>query len=799
MQKYLLAIIIFLTFNAIGQNHPNNGIVKGRVFDAASNEPVPFTNLVVYGTSQGATADLEGNFTINNVHPGFIKLAVSAVGFESFISEEIQVTNSKVVFLDIPLVKANIELDEIVVKASPFRKPEESPVSMRSLGIKELERNPGGNRDVSKVIQALPGVASTVSFRNDVIVRGGGPSENRFYLDGMEIPNINHFATQGASGGPVGMINIDFIREIDFYSGAFPANRGNALSSVLEMKQIDGNPERLVTKGAVGATDVSIALNGPLSDKTTFLFSARRSYLKFLFDLIGLPFLPTYNDFQFKVKTKFNQKNELTVLGLGAIDQFKLNTGLENPDEAQQYILNYLPVFEQWNYTIGAVYKHYRKNSFDTWVYSRNMLNNESYKYEDNDESKPFMSDYISQEIENKVRYENSWRVDGFKILSGAGVEYAKYSNSTFQKVFIPAAEDTIRSISFGSEFDLFKWYLFSQASKSFFSERLILSLGIRSDANNYSDEFRHLHHNWSPRFSAAYQLSPKLYVNMNTGRYLQQPAYTTLGYRNSENKLANKENDLTFIKSDHFVLGFEYRRSQNSRATIEGFYKNYSDYPVSVNDSVSLANKGGDFGVFGNEEVTSTGSGRSFGAELYIREQLFGKVDLIASYTLVKSEFKDKSGDYISSAWDNGHLVNITLSREFKNDWYIGLKWRYVGGTPYTPYDLQRSSFIEAYNVQPKGYLDYGRFNTERLEPFHQLDIRIDKQFYFNRWSLTLYTDIQNAYNYQTAEQPFIVVETDEQGNRLTVDGDPLRYRLKEVASAAGTVLPTIGIIVEF
>lgn len=799
MQKYILGLLVILAISVKGQNHAMNGTIKGRVFDASSNEPLPFTNLVVYGTTQGATADMDGNFTINNIHPGFIKIAATSVGFESFISEEIQVTNSKVVYIDIPLVKANIQLEEIVVKASPFRKPEESPVSMRSLGIKELERNPGGNRDVSKVIQALPGVASTVSFRNDVIVRGGGPSENRFFLDGIEIPNLNHFATQGASGGPVGMINIDFVREIDFYSGAFPANRGNALSSVLEMKQIDGNPERIITKGAVGATDVSLALNGPLSEKTTFLFSARRSYLKFLFDIIGLPFLPTYNDFQFKVKTKFDQKNELTVLGLGAIDQFKLNTGLKNPDEGQQYILNYLPVFEQWNYAIGAVYKHYRKNSFDTWVYSRNMLNNESYKNEDNDENKPFISDYLSQEIENKVRYENSWRINGFKVVSGGGIEYSKYSNSTFQKVFIPQAEDTIRSINFASDFDMFKWYVFSQASGSFFNDRLVLSLGLRSDANNYSSEFKHLLHNWSPRLSAAYQLTNKFYINMNAGRFMQQPAYTTLGYRDNFNNLINKENDLTFIKADHAVLGFEYRRTENSRITLEGFFKSYTDYPVSVNDSISLANKGGDFGIFGNEAVVSTGTGRAYGAELYIRERLFDKVDLIASYTLVKSEFKDKAGKFTPSAWDNGHILNVTLSREFSNDWYVGFKWRFVGGSPYTPYDLVRSSLIEAYTVQPKGYLDYNRFNSERLEPFHQLDIRVDKQFYFNRWSLTLYTDIQNAYNYQTAEQPFIVVETDDQGNKLTVDGDPTRYKLREVASTAGTVLPTIGIIVEF
>ncbi|HLN54061.1 MAG TPA: TonB-dependent receptor [Lentimicrobium sp.] len=802
MTKYTASLAAFLALfiinSSLGQ-HAIHGSIKGRIFEANSNEPVPFANVIIYETTVGVTSDLEGNFTINNIHPGYIRIAASSVGYEPYISEEFEVTNNKVVFLEIPLVKANIELEQIVVTATPFKRTPESPVSMRTLGIKQLERNPGGNRDVSKVMQSLPGVVSTVSFRNDVIVRGGGPSENRFYLDGMEIPNLNHFATQGASGGPIGLINIDFIREIDFYSGAFPANRGNALSSVLEMKQIDGNEDNLVIKGAFGASDLSLALNGPINNKTTFLFSARRSYLKFLFDIIGLPFLPIYNDFQFKIKTRFDQKNELTILGIGAIDQMKLNTSIEDPDENQQYLLDYLPVYNQWNYAMGAVYKHFRKNSYDTWVFSRNMLNNESYKHEDNDESKPLISDYISQEIENKLRYENSGIFKGYKLITGAGIEYAKYNTSTFQKTFIPMPEDTIRALDFNSEFDLFKWNLFGQVSKEYLNKRLTVSLGIRADANNYSEKFTRIINNISPRISAAYGFTEKWYLNMNLGRFLQQPAYTTLGYRSNDGVLVNEKNGLEFIKSDHAVLGLEYRKSNNTRYTIEGFYKLYTDYPVSVVDSISLANKGGDYGVVGNEEVTSTGEGRTFGVELFIQEKLFNNYDFIASYTLVKSEFKDKNEKFIPSAWDNGHILNITLSREFENEWYVGLRWRFVGGTPFTPYDLYRSSLIEAYSAQPKGYLDYTRFNTERLDSFHQLDIRIDKQFYFNKWSLTLYTDIQNAYNYKSDEPPFIVAVTDSNGEKLRVEGDPTRYQLKEISSPAGTVLPTIGIIVEF
>lgn len=796
MKKFLLFILVF---TAVTSGFSQNGTIKGRVFNEKNNEPLPFTNIVIFGTNIGSTSDLDGNFIFTGITPGFIKLAASSVGFESYVSEEFQVTNAKTVFIDIPMRETTIQLEQVVVKASPFRKTEESPVSMRTLGIGDIEKNPGANRDISKVIQALPGVASTVSFRNDIIVRGGGPSENRFFLDGMEIPNLNHFATQGSAGGPVGIINVDFIREVDFYSGAFPANRGNTLSSVLEMKQIDGNKERVVFKGSVGASDLSLALNGPLSDRTTFLFSARRSYLQFLFGVIGLPFLPTYNDFQFKVKTRFDQKNELTVLGIGAIDQFRLNTGIKDPTEDQRYILNYLPVNEQWNYAVGAVYRHFRKNSFDTWVFSRNMLNNVAYKHENNDENLPRTLDYVSQEMENKFRYENSSRFSDFKIIAGGGGEYARFLTNTFQQVFIPLGEDTLRSINYDSEVDLFKYHLFAQASKNFYNDRLILSLGLRTDGNTYSKNMSNPLNQLSPRFSAAWALTDKFFVNFNTGRYFQQPAYTTLGFRDNSGRLVNKDNNLKYIASNHVVAGVEYRRNEASKMTLEGFYKHYNNYPVSVNDSISLANKGGDFGVFGNEEVTSTGTGRAYGFEVYVRDKAFDQIDVILSYTFVRSEFKDFTDTYIPSSWDNRHLLNLTLGKEFKRNWNVGAKWRFVGGNPYTPWDVERSSLREAWDARRQGYLDYSKFNTLRIGNFHQLDVRIDKQYFFDKWSLNFYVDIQNLYNFKQEGAPNLTTVLDAEGNDVLLPGPPQRYQLQEVVNEAGTVLPTIGIIVEF
>lgn len=805
MKATYISILFFMMLpGIINGQQKNTGEIEGRVFNSKNNEGVPFANVVIYQTTIGSASNFDGEFLFTGIKPGFVRLQVSAVGFKTYISEEIMVTNAKKVNINIPLEETSIAIEEVVVKPSPFRKTEESPLSLRRIGLKDIEKSPGANRDISKVIQSFPGVASTPVQRNDVIVRGGGPSENSFYLDGVEIPTINHFATQGASGGPVGIINVDFIREVDFYSGAFPANRGNALSSVLELKQRDGNKEKLEIQGTLGASEVALTLDGPINEKTTFIFSARRSYLQILFAALELPFLPTYNDAQFKVKTRFDEKNELTLIGLGAIDQFDLNLDA-NDTEEQRYILNFIPVNEQWSYTVGAVFKHYREKGYDTWVLSRNALNNRSYKYQDNNEVDSLLTfDYFSEESETKFRYENTTRNDnGYKINYGAGLEYAHYTNDTYRKQFVGNATQTI---NYYTLLDLWSWSLFGQISKEYFGDRLSLSLGVRTDANNYSSEMSDLLSQISPRVSASYNIKPDFSVNFNTGRYYQRPAYTTLGFSDATGNLINKTNGLKYISVDHLVGGFEYLPDDESVISLEGFYKYYRDYPFSMNDSIALSNKGADYGSFGDEEVLSIAEGQAYGIELLARHRNLWGFNVVFSYTLVRSEFKEFNDNlkltstFIPTSWDNIHLLNLTATRDLKRNWQVGFKWRFIGGSPYTPFDENKSSLITAWNARGREYLDYTQFNALRLDPFHQLDIRVDKQYFFNKWSLMFYVDIQNLYNFKSDEPDKLITQTDQNGNVLIDPDDPTRYDLKRIESdGSGTVLPSLGIIVQF
>ena len=777
--------------------------IKGRVFNSINNEAVPFANIFIDSTSVGTTSDFEGNYRITDLKPGTYSIICSFIGFKRQISFEVPVTSARTTTLDFALVEESTTLDQVVITASPFNKREESPVSLRTISSSEIYRNPGGNRDISNVIQILPGVASSSSFRNDIIVRGGAPNENRFYLDGIEVPNINHFATQGSSGGPVGMINVNFIREVDFYAGAFPANRGNALSSILEFRQIEGNDESLKGTFMLGSSDVGMTLDGPMGKKSTFILSARRSYLQFLFKALGLPFLPTYNDFQYKQTIKVDKKNRITLIGLGAIDDFQLNTTAnddivdEDAIRRNNYILGNLPVNTQWNYTVGANWKHFGSNSFQNIVVSRNHLNNRAVKYLGNIEQEEFLIlDYNSQEIENKLRLENTVRKNGWKLNMGVGYENATYTNSTYNKIVV---DGEVVVIDFDSSLPINKFGVFSQISKELVKNKLLVSLGVRMDGNDYSEEMINPLDQLSPRLSASYSITEKLNANFNVGRYFQLPPYTIMGYRDSNGLLANKENNITYIQADHFIAGLEYNPSLLSKVTVEGFYKIYDNYPFLIRDSLSLANLGGDFGVIGNEPVNSTSFGRTYGLELLVQQKLLASIYGILSYTFVRGEFSDKNEELIASSWDNRHILNLTAGKKFKNDWEVGMKFRYVGGAPYTPYDVERTATVDVWDVVQQGVFDWDQLNELRNPASHGLDIRVDKKWYFNEWAINAYIDVQNIYNFQAVGQTYLDVDRDDSGNPIIDPNNPQSYVISEIENVSGTVLPSIGLMIDF
>ena len=789
----LHTLFVFLFFVFISAYGAQTYSVKGVVTSRATGEGLPFVSMGIWNTPMGTMTDSLGNYFIGNLSPGMYRIQVSSVGYKTYVSPEFRISSYDYT-LDIALEESQVALSEVSVVAAPFRSSIESPIAMRVIGVQEIEKSPGANRDISKVVNSFPGVASAVGngYRNDLMIRGGGPSENKFFLDGVEIPNINHFSTQGASGGPVGIIDADLIREVNFYTGAFPVSRGNALSSVFDFKLLDGTPDKYTFKGTVGASEVALTSKGHIGNKTTYIVSVRQSYLQLLFSLLDMPFLPRYTDAQFKVKTRFSQEHELMVLGLGAIDDMKLNTETDPEDESKQYLLNYLPTIKQNTYTLGAVYKHYSGNHTQTVVLSRSFMNNSNIKYRDNDESS---TDNLtlrlkSDEIENHLRFENRSLVGLFDLTAGFNVDYAVYRNNTFQRAFT----DIPKEIRYKTDLGLFKWGIFATSGYKSADDRFSASFGFRLDACNYSSLTNNPFKQFSPRLSLSYNVIGNFFLNGSIGRFYQLPAYTTMGYQ-EDNVLINKSR-LKYICSDQAVVGVEYYINKWARLTVEGFYKKYTHSPLSLRDSIPLACKGTDYGVSGNEAASSTARGRAYGLEVMLRWFGMGRFTALASYTWYRSQFEDPAtGIYIPSAWDYRHLFTLSGTYKLPKNWDIGLKFRLMGGAPYTPYDEYTSSLVPAWDATARPYYDYERYNTGRLKTFYEADIRVDKSFYFKGVMLGFYVDLQNVLNFKY-DNPPVLISTGEK----YVDNDGTeRYRMKYIAQQSGVILPTLGITVEF
>ena len=786
MRTKILFILLLNAMNILAQN----GTVKGTIRSVLNNSPIGSVSVSIKGSSKGAISDSLGHYCITNLHPGYYNLSFSYIGYQLKEIYDIQVTAARETEVDAALEEDSKTLSEVKVLSPRFKKTMESPVSMRTIGSTEVNRNPGGNRDISKVLQSLPGVASSVSYRNDLIVRGGSPSENRFYIDGVEIPTINHFATQGASGGPVGLINVDFIKSVDFYSGAFPADRGDALSSVNEFIQKDASSDKKHAIFSLGSSDLSIVLDGPISRKTTIMTSYRYSYLQELFRLLQLPFLPSYQDFQFKVKSKFDKRNELIIVGLGAIDRFNINLNVPNTEQ-NKFILANIPFNEQHNYTIGAVYKRYRLKGYSLVVLSHDYFKNIAKKNENNSPSEPVTLNYSSIQTENKLRFENVIRENDYRINFGVGIEEVQYATNTYN--LLPYGSNV-----YNSKIGYFKYGLFGQVSKAYFDQKLALSLGIRSDANTYSVQMENPGKTASPRFSASYSFNNSLSLNFNTGVYYELPSNTVLGYKDSAGNFLNKA--VKYISNKQLILGLEYNTLKSAKFTVEGFYKFYQNYPLVyiLGDSISLANLGTNFIVVGNAAVVGYSEGRSYGVEFLVQQKLNNGFYGIAALTLFKSEFKDKEGMYVPSSWDSRYILSVTGGRIFNRNWEVGVKFRFTGGSPYTPYNVNMSSLKSVNSYYPQGVPDWTRLNSQWLRNFYQTDIRIDKKYYFSKLTLNIYADIQNLTNFQYEMQPSLAPDRDANGNLQNLPGDPSRFKTKFLKNFGGNITPTLGVIVE-
>lgn len=766
-----------------------NGSFAGSVTDAKTGEPLIGATVVLVDTDLGAITDVNGSYTIEEVPPKSYNITASYVGYKSLTKYDIVIRSDGNIDINFQLSENTQQLQDVVVVANPFSKTEETPLSIQALSQQEIASYPGGNNDVAKVVQSFPGISGSVGgFRNDVIIRGGGPSENVYYLDGVEIPNINHFSTQGSAGGPVGMLNVSFFEGVTLTASSFGSQYDNVLSGVLQFDQRNGNERNVQGNIRVSASEAALTLEGPLlkrgkeKSNTSFIVSARRSYLQVLFNLIGLPILPDYWDYQYKIHHQVDPYNEFTFTGIGSIDDFKVNE-LDEFDPEQQAVQDQVPIIQQRTNTLGLSWKkRFRNNSgYMQTVISNNTLLNTFSQYTDNINQSGLYFRNDSKEQETKLRYSLTKFLGRWNVAFGSVLQYVHYNNTT---------NDQINNFQYYTTLDFLRYGFFTQASSSLANDRVAVSFGLRADGNTFTETGNELNRTLSPRAAVSVQLDAlrKWTWSMSAGKYYKLPAYTVLGFQSSSESFVNK--NAKYIQSTHVVSGVEYLLTPSSRVSLEGFAKWYDDYPVSMKDDISLANKGGGFEVLGNEPISSIGRGRTYGVELLYQKKFSGKFYAIAAVTFYKSEFTGSDPDnYLVSAWDNRQLVSLTGAYKLKRNWEFSARFRFLGRAPYAPVD--ENATLAAY---PAIIKDYSRLGEERLDAFHQLDIRIDKKWNFKRFSFDAYIDIQNVFASVTPSEPSYGLDRDDSGDII----EPNSLIIVNT-NETGSVLPSLGIVLNF
>jgi outer membrane receptor for ferrienterochelin and colicin len=723
MKRSIFIILLFL-FSTLAIAQENTITIYGKVVDKFTQQPLPGANVLVLNTNFGASADLNGKFEIKNLPSGEYQLRASILGYRSITKTDVMVMSGFASEVFFELEEEAIELEDVVVKSDYFETSRLDLISTRGFSNEEIRRSPGSFEDVIRALSILPGVAQADGGRNDLVVRGGAPSENLYLIDGYKVQNINHFGTQGATGGPLSYINLDFVSGTSFSTGGFSVNNGDKLSSSLSIDLRNGRQDRIGGKATISATQFGLNVEGPISNSSQFLFSARRSYLDFIFKAADFSFVPEYWDILGKADFEIDNNNSLSILLISAID----NINYFNDTEDQRYDNARIIGSEQLQYLTGIKYRHLIDNGFINLSLSRNFVD-----YDTQQRDSLLVPVYLnkSKEKENSFTAELTYKLSNkTDITLGGDAKLINFDANILLPTYTTTFGDSLPTTALDTSTTYYKSAVYLNYNTVFF-DKFITNLGVRADYfNALEKEFY-----FSPRISLSYLLSDITRINFSTGIYYQSPSYLWLVGSPINTELKN-------MRVNQFILGFDHYVSADALVKVEGFYKDYFDYPVSlIRSYLIMANTGAGFGdenyeSFGLEPLNSAGIGRTRGVELSLQKKLsdtpyYGIASLtysIADYTALDKI--ERSGSY-----DQTWIVSLSGGYKISAEWEVGLKFRYSTGRPYTPYNSDGTQNVNDYN-------------SVRFPDNHSLDLRADKYWFFSGWSLITYIDIQNIYN---------------------------------------------------
>lgn len=703
----------------------HTGTLTGEVRDAETKSPLIGANVMVLTTEYGAATDSTGEFVVHGLPVGSYTLRVTYIGYKSLMKTDVIIKPDRRTDVIAELQSAPLQSEALTVTSGYFAAFENEPVGMAGFSGEEIRRAPGSGGDVSRILMSLPSVAVVNDQSNALIVRGGNPLENTFYIDNIEVPNINHFPDIASSGGPIGMVNVDFIRDVHFHTGGYPVKYGVRLSSVMDISFREGSREDFEGQLDLNFAGFGGVAEGPLpGEKGSFMISARRSYLDFVveqFD-VGSTVAPRYGDYQGKIVYDVHPQHQLSLIALHGDDQN--SPGREVALENKMIHYGSQNIYQgttgiQWralwdrhgyshtsiSYTLQRFEEEWYETNTDAFA-ARNHTNEGALRFRNL----------------NRLRLGNRWTAE-----LGLDADYllAEYDNlyaSTTDDLGNPVPELELDSEEAAGKLGIFASMEWTPTI------RLSTTFGLRAGYFSRND-----HLTLSPRMGWSYQFTDKLSVNGSLGMFRQQLPLLLLA-QNPGNP------DLFDLQAVHYIIGIERLLAQDMRLTLEVYRKDYTGFPMDpARPGIFLIDQDS-WAKFG--DLVDNGQAVSQGIELMVQKKLARNFYGIASLSLFRSKYRGLDDEWRPRKYDNRVLVSIDGGYKPGKNWEFSARWLYAGGPPYTPMDIEKS------REHHRAVLQNNAIHEKRYPAYHSLNLRADRRFHFSHQNIVIYLSIWNAYD---------------------------------------------------
>lgn len=726
-----LFLLSFGSIRPVVAQEAATGLISGTVLAAGTDAPLEGAQILLVGTERRAVADARGRFVLTGITPGIWRLQVRSIGYAPLIVPDVVVGSGKPATVVVRLAPVALDLGSVQVTASYFLPSLDATTSTQNFTAEAIRRAPGVQEDVVRAIALFPGVGVTQPGRNDLAVRGGAPYENLFLVDGIEVPNINHFGAQGSTGGPLSLINVDAVEGASFSTGGFAPKYGDRTASVTAITLREGNRERLAGEFTLSATGGFAVVEGPLGENGSFYFSARRSYLDFLFKAAGFGFVPAYSDGQLKVVQRLGTRNTLSFLVIAADGTVTFT----NDDADKRYDNSRVAAPTQRQYFSGLTWRRLLPRGVLDVTLGRTFTD---FRTVQNDSLNPPSAIFraFSTEGENSLRADLSVQATPRVELSGGAV--AKYASTLRYDLLLPGAlridqNGVPRPLALDTSFTADRQAVYGQVAWQA-TPRLRTTTGFRVDRYGFLEGAVRA----SPRLGARYSLAARTTLTASLGRYWQAPSYIWLVGDPSNRTLPP-------FRADQGVIGVEHLPRPDVKLQFEAFTKRYSGYPRRVfRPQAVLAPSGFDDVTsdipFGLEPLAAVATGRAMGVEALAQKQL-SEIPLfgLASVSVTRTTFDGADGVRRAGSFDTRFIGNVVLGWRPNAKWELSGKFRIATGLPTTPYVTSGPL---------AGTQDFSRWNEgERLPLFHGLDLRADRRWSLRRVQLVSYIDVQNVY----------------------------------------------------